>query len=788
MNEVLAFDRSDPHNPVFSAHLRLPFLEDVLNVCSSLVTVSDKKYTGQIDSKIESLEVRLAHNSVKDYLVSRHIKNGPSVQFALEAEISHSVMAECCLVYLLQFHSRLNMAMLREFPLAPYAAQFWTEHYRHCKASNGHLLDRLAMQLLTAKLAYRNCCCLYNPDRRWQGIELERDPELPTLYYASLTGLSRMVKLLVANGADPNQDACGCSLGEALGAAAYKGDEDSVQALLSAGAKPDGSDWEGEYGSPIASAASQGHSTIVALLLRVGADMDKRGGDGQGSALYQAVAYRHLETVKMLVDAGADVDAFQGMSGVTFAISIAASRCDSDLVCLLFSKISDWGAARVLSEIACAGHRQLFESLLQMEKGRGIGLKYAARGGWSDLVQRLVDESSRDANNERSTTAALCQAAAAGSLETTQILYENRAEKTVSSDELSEAIASAASHGYSLVVKYLLDRGVDIRSQKCQEALGQAAGNGHLSTVQVLLAAGVDPNSHYKKRWLPEGESCLWAAVDQEHVEIARLLLGSGADPNTRFGGISAISRSIEKANEELFDLLLEKGASTAIIQTKEAQYDTLALPVHLAASAGNIHILRTLLEAGLEVDSVLIADGWTALFHAAKAGHEEVLSILINNYRADVNRRAHKGTVAIHTAAYHNHGRCIEVFLDAGLDVNVRDRAGRTSLHWAAQEGSIDAVRVLLERGANAFLEEKDKFMKAADIAKAKALKLSESRNSGYYHWREPREDNYEPILKMLVEQAARSQHGSNEHSSTFRRRLRSVIRRRNSRSMSPP
>ena len=88
---------------------------------------------------------------------------------------------------------------------------------------------------------------------------------------------------------------------------------------------------------------------------------------------------------------------------------------------------------------------------------------------------------------------------------------------------------------------------------------------------------------------------------------------------------------------------MLEKGASTATFQIKEVRYDTLALPVHHAASAGNIHILRTLLEAGLEADSVPIADGSTALFHAAKAGHEEVLRVLINDYGADVNRRADK-------------------------------------------------------------------------------------------------------------------------------------------------
>lgn len=667
MNEVLAFDRSDPHNTTFSPHLRLSLLEDVLALCSSRVTVSDKKDTDQTNADIETLEVRLAHNSVKDYLISRHIKNGPSVQFALEAELSRSIMAECCLVYLLQFHFPLDIGSLREFPLAPYAAQYWTEHYRHSKASDRVVLDRLALQLLTSESAYRNCCCLYNPDRRWQSIKLERDPGLPALYYASLTGLNRMIPPLVANGADVNKADCGCHLEDALSAAAYKNDQDSVQVLLSAGAKPDGADSYSEFGSPIASAASQGHNQIVTMLLRAGADVKNRGEDSQGSALWHAVVHRHLKTVKMLVDAGANVEASQGMSGIIYAISIAARPGDREIVCLLFSKVSGSVATKTLDEVARGGHRELFEILLQMQKGGDTGLRYAARGGWSDLVQRLVDENPRDADGEYSATTALCEAAAAGSLETAQILYENKTNNTIPSDELNEAVASAARHGYSLLVKYLLDRGADIGSQMCQEALVHAAAEGHLSTVQVLLGAGVSPNSQLQGWRSEEGQSSLWAAVEQGNVEIARLLLTFGADPNTQYIGRSGLITSIQKANEEMLDLVLETGASTAIIQPKWAQYDTLALPVHFAASTGNIPILHKLLKAGLEADSALINDGWTALFHAAKAGHEEVLRILINTYHADIHRRANKGTIAIHTAAYHNHGKCIEVFLTPG-------------------------------------------------------------------------------------------------------------------------
>ncbi|MDI1486543.1 MAG: hypothetical protein OHK93_005774 [Ramalina farinacea] len=703
--------------------------------------------------------------------------------------MAQAVMAECCLLYLLQFHSRLDILTLQQFPLAPYAAQSWAEHYRYAKDSRTTLLDKLALQLLTTEIVYQNCCCLHNPDRRWQGIKLEADQSPSALYYASLMGLSPVVRLLLANGADPNKADRRGTLGEALDAAAYKGNQDVVQTLLDAGAEPNGGYWEGEYGSPIAAAASQGQNNVVKMLLRAGADVNRRGQDGEGSAMFQAVVHRHLETVKMLVEVGASVDAYAGMSGLTYAIKVAADRCDCEILFLLYSKASQWGVEIALKAVSQSGNWDLFVSLLQYQRGRELELKYAALAGWDDLVQQMVDENLKSATYEFSTAPALCQAAAAGLLETTQILYENSVDRNFSSDEVGEAVAAAAGRGHVLVVQYLLDRGADTGDDCCQKALLQAADGGFLSTVQVLLAAGVPANPRAKNtKDNREQKTCLWAAVDREHIEIVRLLLSHGADPDCQYTGMSALATSIKKTNYDLFQLLLQNGASTAVGQVQHPHYDTLALPIHCAASAGNIGILRALLTKDLDIDSALIPDGWTALFHAAKEGHEDLLRLLINEYGADANRRANKGTVAIHTAAYHNHEKCIEVFLDAGVDVNIRGRAGRTALHWAAQEGSIDAVRVLLERNANVFIEEKDNFMKAADIAKAKVLEIAESRKSPY-HWKRSCEENYEPILEMLEDRATQSpEDRSKTHSSTFRRKFPSVLRRPNNIRLSPP
>ncbi|KAI9704034.1 MAG: hypothetical protein M1820_005655 [Bogoriella megaspora] len=750
LNDVIAFDQSDPLNVGFDPGRRLSLIDDVLALCSSLVAVSNKEIVGSEGQTNESVEVRLAHNTVKDYLLSREIKKGSSTHFALEASLSHSIIAESCLIYLLHLQPQLDESLLREFPLAVYAGQFWTKHYVLSEMVGASRLDPLALQLLTDEGLYEICCYLYNPDRVWRRFQQGLDPAPPALYYASLSGLSRIISSLVDRKADPNKDALGCAHGGPLGAASHNGNGDTVQALLGAGAEPDGSGYGGIHGTPIASAASQGHTRIVELLLSVGADVNRMGIDGQGAALFQAVAYSHLETVKVLLDTGADANAYAGLSGVVYAIEIAARRDDRASVRLLFPVVHDVVASRTLDAIASAGHRELFQILLQTERGRAMGLSPAARAGWHDIVQSLIDERVQDVLSDSQITAAIREAAASGSLETAQVLYENAAEAANFGVELNKGVAAAASYGYSLVVKYLLDRGADANSKMCQRALFQAVQNGHLSTVQILLIAGVDARSQIQDGWSKEEKSCLWAAVDRERIDIARILLASGADVDTRYGNNSALTISIQRGNEQLFDILLQEGASIMTPPIPKAHYDMLALPVHCAASVGNAHMLRTLLEAGLDADEALSEDGWTALFHAAKAGREEILWILINDYSANVNRRANKGTVAIHTASYHNHSQCVKVFLAAGVDVNVRGHKERTSLHWAVKQGSIDAVRVLLENGADVSLEEKDTCMTAVDIAQAKALDIFEAKKSNCY-WKGPHDENYESILHML-------------------------------------
>ena len=77
--------------------------------------------------------IKLSHFSVKEYLISHYIQNNAMKQvrdFSFNEELSHSIISQICLAYLLQFNTSEPLYMNLEVssPLAVYAAQYWILH------------------------------------------------------------------------------------------------------------------------------------------------------------------------------------------------------------------------------------------------------------------------------------------------------------------------------------------------------------------------------------------------------------------------------------------------------------------------------------------------------------------------------------------------------------------------------------------------------------------------------------------------------------------------------------
>jgi hypothetical protein len=248
----------------------------------------------------------LAHFSVKEYLILPSIRNGRVRDYSIQEVDTNALIAESCLAYLLQFDEpgSLTTRSVLEFPLADYAAKYWTRHAQVAERGST-LTPLLSIELLLTKgHGLLNWIRLHNPERPLVRSDMMKtlNDIHPPLYYASFAGLIRSVKSILDKGADVN--AQGGEYGNALQAASYQGHNQVVQILLAKGADVNAPG--GLHGNALYVASQGGYDQVVQMLLDKGADVNAQGGE-YGNALQAASAGGHDQVVQILLAKGADV-------------------------------------------------------------------------------------------------------------------------------------------------------------------------------------------------------------------------------------------------------------------------------------------------------------------------------------------------------------------------------------------------------------------------------------------------------------------------------------------------
>ncbi|KAI7761726.1 hypothetical protein LZL87_013576 [Fusarium oxysporum] len=221
----------------FDVDGRLSLKADVLRYCPSLVIIAEATPYGET---VE--ELHLAHFSVKEYLLEQ-------AEFDLES--ASIVMTRTCLTYLGDIKN--NCSTIRsDFPMARYAAEYWTEYAVPAEASEE--IVRIIVNFLKDERTFQLWCHLYHD---------AGPPRASRLYYACLGGLVEAARNLITEGADVN--AQGGDYGNALYAASYEGHQEVVRLLLDKGA--DVNVQGGKYGNALQAASLGGNWEVVQLLL-----------------------------------------------------------------------------------------------------------------------------------------------------------------------------------------------------------------------------------------------------------------------------------------------------------------------------------------------------------------------------------------------------------------------------------------------------------------------------------------------------------------------------------------
>ncbi|KAF7981779.1 hypothetical protein HWV62_31859 [Athelia sp. TMB] len=561
--EVLSVDFDAENGPRHDPDMRYESPQIALAVCSGLIT------------EVEGT-VKLAHFSVKEYLMSDRIKMGQAKSFAICARTSHSLLAQSCLVYLHIFNTQDSIqcleSMTERFPLHTYAAKYVTLHLKSVENDANPHLHQLVLDLFAShrSSALLNWIRMSDPDLPWAGVPVKKslrktvDQMAQPLYYASLFGLDNIVRHLLRDGANPNRT--GGRYGTAIQVAAYGGHEEVVRLLLEAGA--DVNIQAGFFGTALQAASWEGHGKIIMLLLQGGTNVDIQGGY-YSTALQAAARNGRTGIVKLLLDEGANAN-LQGGEYYDTALDAAAGNGHMETVQVLLdsgAKINLLGGnyySTALQAAAGNGHPETFRLLLlrgadaSLQGGLfGTALQAASWGGHHRIVKHLL-ESGVDVNSQGGKFGnALAGAAFEGQKQTVALLLDHGADVNLPAGVYGTALQAASYGDNKDIVELLLEKHADVNCQGGEygTALQAAAASRRLETVKLLLESGADVNAQ-------AGLYCtaLQAASHKAHEGIVKLLLERGAETNIRGGKYGTALRAA-KSDVTIQRILLDNGA-----------------------------------------------------------------------------------------------------------------------------------------------------------------------------------------------------------------------------------
>jgi ankyrin repeat protein len=363
------------------------------------------------------------------------------------------------------------------------------------------------------------------------------------LQLAAVNGSAAMLDRLLKAGADVNAPLT--TAGDtALMMAARTGNTDAIGVLIKAGAHVNEKEsWGGT--TPLMWAVSEGHAAAVRLLIDAGADVNARShyvaaANGRGfegrtpvantadakpeefasgwlTPLMLAAREGHLDTARILVGAGADVDATAG-DGKT-ALSIAIFNGNYELASFLVDQNAD------VNKADAQRFTPLFWAVDRRNMETAPNFPWMVTADPMPLIRQLldagadpnalVDNTPRGRMREGSPrivfATVLMRAAFAADLELVQLLLDWGADPTIVSRDgetmLSAAAGLAFIHGYHRgkspeqrlqVVKLFVGLGNDVNQPDDYgiTPLMAAANDGNIGVIRYLIDAGADLDAH----------------------------------------------------------------------------------------------------------------------------------------------------------------------------------------------------------------------------------------------------------------------------------------------------
>lgn len=460
-------------NPTLNRERRLQDPNDIIRICPGLISMNTSPQVVPpyvIEDSIDSHEplempmitkIGIAHFSVQEYLESDRIKSRSAAGFALHSRTANTELAKTCLVYL----HNVRLTILKEFPLASYAAEHWYHHCQKGDEKSDSLNSMVADFLRYKDGAFQNFIRIYKGDETYRNEDSRKTAkDIPyPLYYASLFGLHQPLKALLETGFMKSEiNLPAGSFGNALIAVSLPGHDNVVQLLLDHGAEVN-AQVEGRFPNALVAASFQGHDKVVQLLLDHGAKVNAQMEGRFRNALAAASLEGHDKIVQLLLDNGASVNTSGEWNDNALYEALVGGY--TKVVQLLLDRVPDISVLLedgwLLAVASSLGHKEIVELLLNKGVKVNVGTNWTPRAlslasvqGEENVVLRLLDVAAKV------NSAISLQASRWGHRNVVRQLLDRDAEP--GGDELEAAIdaaiRAALAEDHDGVVKQLLQK------------------------------------------------------------------------------------------------------------------------------------------------------------------------------------------------------------------------------------------------------------------------------------------------------------------------------------------
>ncbi|KAK1256983.1 hypothetical protein QJS04_geneDACA024236 [Acorus gramineus] len=280
---------------------------------------------------------------------------------------------------------------------------------------------------------------------------------------------------------------------------------------------------------------SERHSGIYVIryLLENGVGVDDREEDHLPSALESASGCGCIEIVQVLLEHGADVNAF-GTDAAT-ALTQASYNGHHDVLQLLLKRgarvsAMNWGPNNPLVHASKMGFTEVVRLLIEGDPDAGKhlveSLTAASFYGHARIVELLLEQGADVNARDLAQQTALEQASRVGHCEVMRLLLNPKANVNTCTKDGQSALYYATSGGHHEATKLLLEHGVDINAKSPfkETALTVASGNGNMKLVRLLVSHGAAVKEN------AEVDIAFESALRHGHWEIARFLLDIAID------------------------------------------------------------------------------------------------------------------------------------------------------------------------------------------------------------------------------------------------------------------